>query len=77
MDHQCLHETDLAIIKERLPRIEEKIDKITDLLKGNGGEGLITKIALFKQSLNKAWWWLGGISLGLLGLVFFVLRAQL
>ena len=65
----CKFEEDVILLREAVPRIEKKVDKLVDLLQGDNGQGVITKVALVKQSLDKAWWWLGGISLGMLGFI--------
>jgi len=62
-DHKCQHEANIAIILERT----EQIPEIYKILNGNGKEGLVTGQALLKQSLGRVWWWLGGISLAILG----------
>jgi len=46
----------------------EDVTKILQVLQGNGGTGLVTKVALNRQSINRVWWWVGGISFGLVGL---------
>lgn len=58
--------------------LETSMKELCDLLKGTkDNEGLITTISLLKQSVGKAWWWLGGISLlmvsgGITGLVMLI-----
>ena len=69
MNEPCKFEEDVILLREAVPRIEKKVDKLVDLLQGDNGQGVITKVALVKQSLDKAWWWLGGVSLGILGLI--------
>jgi len=59
----------LEVIEEIVKRIEQKVDHHTVLLEGSNGEGLVTKVALVKQSLNRAWWWLGSVSLFLLAVI--------
>ncbi len=38
---------------------------------------LDTKTAVTKSSLNRSWWWLGGISLAILMIAAFVIRASI
>ena len=76
-EEYCKYEGEIAVLKESVPRIEKKIDNLTELLTGNSKEGLVTRVALLRQSINKAWWWLGAISLGLIGTAFVVIRKAL
>ena len=39
--------------------------------------GVVTKVALNNQSINRLWWWVGSVSVGILGLCFFVVRSNL
>ena len=66
-EHTCHHETDIALMKDALLRVETNTQEICRVLKGNG-MGLVTEIALLKQSDKRKWWWLGAISMGLVGL---------
>ena len=69
---------DIAVIKEQLDHIEEKADRTIKILEGNGKEGgLVTQVALNRSSIHRAWWWLGGISMGLIAIAFFVIRSGL
>jgi hypothetical protein len=58
-------------ISNSLTRIESKIDGICRVVHGfDDKPGLVTKVALLAQSLNKAWWWLGILSVVMLGVAF-------
>ena len=72
---KCLHEVDLAIMAQSLEENTKDTKLILKILQGNGGEGLVTKVALNRSSISRAWWWLGGVSLGILTVAFFVIRA--
>ena len=65
--HNCIQETSIALIQEAVPRLEGKIDKLIEHIVGNGKVGLTTRIALLEQSDKRKWWWLGGISLFIVG----------
>ena len=69
--------TDMADLKEDITEIKDITKDIYKILNGNGSVGLVTKTALNAQSIKRAWWWLGGISLGLMGIVFFIIRAKM
>lgn len=62
-------------------KVEEqgKISKeILVLLKGDKGTiGLMAKVCLLKQSVKRSWWWLSGVSMGLLGIAFWVIKKAL
>ena len=59
----------VIILKDTVPRIEDKVDTVVKLLQGDNSAGLITRVALLKQSVNRAWWWLGSISLFMLAVI--------
>ena len=69
--------TDIADLKEDIAEIKATTKDILKILNGNGSVGLVTKTALNAQSIKRAWWWLGAISLGIMGMVFFIIRAKL
>ena len=66
MEQRDLEET-VILLREAVPRIERKQDKTLELLQGDNGKGIITKVALLEQSVGKAWWWLGILSVAFLG----------
>ncbi len=73
MDHKCEHEGHIATILERTKNTDDTLDIICrdlksmrETLNGNGKEGLVTRVALVKQSMGRVWWWLGGISMAIL-----------
>ena len=56
---------------ERLQRIEEALDRITQVLDGNGRPGILTRLALLEHRAGQAGWiasegarWLGAILSG-------------
>jgi len=62
--HECLQ-------TERLQRIEEALDRITQVLDGNGRPGILTRLALLEHRAGQAGWmasegvrWLGAILTG-------------
>jgi len=67
------HGTRLALLERSIPNIETNVSAILKLLKGNG-EGLTTTVALNKDRIKRIWWWLGGVSLSILGTAFWVIR---
>jgi len=79
MDHECKHEADLAtlahICTTEIPAMRQTIEKIFSRLEGNGTEGLVTRVAVIRSGLNRAWWWLGGVSLAILGVAGWAIRS--
>ena len=53
-------ETTLEAVKENIDTnttlTKEGFDKMTTLLQGDNGEGLVTKVAKNSQSVNRLWW---------------------
>jgi len=68
------HGTRLALLERSIPNIESNIFTILKLLQGNGREGLTTTVALNKDRIKRIWWWLGGVSLSILGTAVWIIR---
>lgn len=62
------YDADIAAIKTSLKSNNEMTHEIHKAIYGNGGQGLLTNVALNRQSIKRAWWWLGGISMSILGI---------
>ena len=75
MTEPCTQETNIALVQQATTDIKTDIGKMLKILDGNGDEGLTTKVALNKQSIKRMWWWVGGISLAILGVAFFAIRS--
>jgi hypothetical protein len=58
---------DLARLHEDMAEIKSTLKDIFKILNGNGQEGLVTKVALNRSSINRAWWWLSALSLSMVG----------
>ena len=46
-------------IEKGIGKQEKKLDELLKTLNGNGGTGLKTQTELNKQSLSRAWWFIG------------------
>jgi len=68
--------TQIALIEEKLDRNTKLTEMILLCLQGNGKEGLVTRAALNKSAINRAWWWLGALSAAILGLACWILRTR-
>ena len=66
--------TDVAVIMNDMKDLKDITLEVLKSVKGNGGPGLLTQTALNRESIKRAWWWLGGISVSLLGLVVWALK---
>ena len=51
--------------------------RILVILEGNGGVGLKTQVELNKQSIGRSWWFLGGISLAIMGAAVWIIRGAI
>lgn len=76
-EHKCLHEVDLALMAKEMSQNTEDTKEILKLLKGDNSKGLVTRLALQGASIKRAWWWLGGISVAIIGAAFFIIRGGL
>ena len=72
-------------IKFRLTNIESLLNKIFKVLEGNGGEGLVTTVALHSQKMedipspgNLRWYAaLGGSAVFCVGMIFYLLSTAI
>lgn len=72
-------------IRAEIGHLTEKVDEqgetskeILVLLKGDKGTiGLMAKVCLLKQSVKRSWWWLSGVSMGILGIAFWIIKKAL
>uniref|UniRef100_A0A6H2A3B1 Uncharacterized protein n=1 Tax=viral metagenome TaxID=1070528 RepID=A0A6H2A3B1_9ZZZZ len=68
---------DYENLKEDIQEIKGTVRDIFIILNGNGKDGLCTRVSLNKAAIGRIWWWLGGVSLGILGIAVFVIRGVL
>ncbi len=73
--HECKHEGQIAVISDKVEKIEETSDKILKILNGNGKDGLVTNVALNKSAIRRLWWFVGVISTGIFGVAFYIIRS--
>ena len=52
-EHKCIHESDWAITRDHVRDMGADLKLVLKMLRGNGDNGLITEIALIKQSLKR------------------------
>jgi len=56
-------------------------DILASLYGGDGKEGFIgettTALTVQKESISRLWWWVGGISLSIVALCFFIIKFEL
>lgn len=76
-EHKCLHEVDLALMASQQEENTKDTKQILKLLQGDNSKGLVTNVALNGASIKRVWWWLGCISVAILGVAFFVIRGAL
>ncbi len=67
-------DTKMALLQQTLDGNTKLTEDIHKAIVGNGSVGLKTEVELQKAALGRAWWWLGGISIGLIGLACFAIR---
>ena len=76
-EHDCKHETMLAIMQQDCADNKVICKEILKVLKGDNGYGLTTKVALNRSSIIRQWWFIGAILLGFSGLGFFAIRSMI
>ena len=68
------YDTDIAEIKITLQATKELTADIHKVIYGNNGNGLTTRVALNNQAIRRAWWWLSGVSVSILGIAICVIK---
>lgn len=66
-EHECKHEVDFALLFKDVEIIKEGVAAIEKSLAGNGQPGIKTTVELIKQSLGRAWWFIGIITVVIIG----------
>ncbi len=67
----------VLLIGQSLENNTKDTKRILVILEGNGGIGLKTQVELNKQSISRSWWFLGGVSLTVIGAAVFIIRNAL
>ncbi len=73
-NHECKHESQIAVVIDKVEKIEETVDKIFKILNGNGRDGLVTNVALNRSAIRRLWWFVGVMTTGILGIAFYVIQ---
>ena len=81
MDHDCKHEKEFGSIEEANRNNEKALDAIRDDLKEIKNiltkNGISSRISVLAESQKRVWWWLGGISMSIMGIAFFIIKKSL
>ncbi|MBU0994132.1 MAG: hypothetical protein KJ737_16700 [Proteobacteria bacterium] len=72
--NECKHESQIAVVVDKVEKIEETVEKIFKILNGNGKEGLVTNVAINKSAIRRLWWFVGIISTGIFGVAFYFIQ---
>jgi len=67
----------IARLHEDIAEIKTSLKDISKVLNGNGSEGLVTKVALNRSSINRAWWWLSALSIAMVTAVIACIKDYL
>ncbi len=67
----------VLLMDQSLKHNTEATNKILVILEGNGGVGLKTQVEVNKQSISRSWWFLGGISIAILGAAMWIIRGAI
>ena len=63
-----------AVLENEMKHNNEMTTAILKAVNGNGKVGIATDVEVLKSSLNRAWIWLGGVSLGIFGIACWVIK---
>ena len=65
-----------ALMAQEVKENRTDTKQILKLLQGDNSKGLVTEVALQGASLKKVWWWVGGISLAILGAASIIIKGS-
>jgi len=68
MTERRSYDASIAKIETLLDSNNQMTAEMHKAIFGNGGAGLLTKAALNRQSIKRIWWWVGGLSMTILGI---------
>ena len=74
MEERRSYDADIAAIRTSLKSNNEMTKDIHKAIYGNGGNGLLTNVALNRQAIKRAWWWLSGVSVSIFGIAVCVVK---
>jgi uncharacterized protein YoxC len=79
MEHECKYEYRWGEHTQSIQNIEKAVDDIKKCTREikDSVNTTVTQNALNKQSINRIWWWVGGISLSIMAIAFFVIRSAI
>ncbi len=76
-DKEIERRINYAAMQGALDRNNELTQKVHDMLMGNGGPGILTRLALHAKSIKIQWWFIGAIALSILSSAAWVVKAGL
>lgn len=63
--------------KDKIDDMHADIKDIKTAILGDGKSvGLVTKVALNKQSIGRVWWWVGMISVAIIAVAMYIIRGK-
>ena len=74
-DEETERRAGYIVMKESLDRNNELTQKVHDMLVGNGGPGVLTRLALHGKSIKIQWWFIGAIFLSIMSAAAYVVKA--
>jgi len=73
-NHSCKHEIDLAILARDMADVKDDTKEILKIIKGDNGQGLVTKVAINRSSIVRLWWLAAMIVGGIASLATFIIK---
>ena len=77
MTERRSYDASIAKIETLLDSNNQMTAEMHKAIFGNGGAGLLTKAALNRQSIKRIWWWVGGLSMTILGIAGCIVKKTL
>ena len=59
--------TNIALMQQSIEESTTITRRLDETIRGNGGEGLVTRVAVVRSSLKRAWWFIAAIFILLAG----------
>lgn len=66
-----------ALLAQSMAQNNLMTKELLDIVKGTNSKGLVTKTELNTAAIIRAWWWLGILSMSILGIAGWVIRGHI
>lgn len=73
MNQECKYEKEIIELRMLVPRLEETVKTLVDVL--DGKNGFVSKLKGLTTHVKIQWWWISGISIAILSAALWVIKS--